>query len=77
MRMVSATTRSDYLNERLVLDGTSMHVTEGNAGTRFTDMASSSMRASGFQFQSPGATSPSTQRTTTGLWGQGRPRWAR
>lgn len=37
-RMVSATTRSDHFNERVMLDVTTMHVTEGNDGTRFTDM---------------------------------------
>ena len=37
-RMVSATTRSDYVNERVMLDVTTVHVTEGSDGTRFTDM---------------------------------------
>ncbi|MFM8351660.1 MAG: hypothetical protein ACKN9D_11420 [Actinomycetales bacterium] len=37
-RMVSATTRSDHFNERVMLDVTTMHVTDGNDGTRFTDM---------------------------------------
>ena len=37
-RMVSATTRNDHFNERVMLDVTTMHVTEGNDATRFTDM---------------------------------------
>ncbi len=37
-RMVSATTRNDHFNERVLLDATTMHVTDGNDATRFTDM---------------------------------------
>ena len=36
--MVSATTRSDHFNERVTLDVTMMDVTQGNVGTRCTDM---------------------------------------